>query len=104
MNLWVELDVNAPPEGDDLRIYCFKCGAKNRHEAGWRYCDDPERRRAEDLELAKMGYSREDIMMMMMMLLDKSLQASRLPKLAYECGQCRDDAVSSRTRSEANNN
>jgi hypothetical protein len=106
-NGWAELDVNRKPEGDALQIFCSKCGIKNRHDKGWRYCDSAQRRRAEELELARLGYSRSDLELMLMTLgmtreIPRLPPIPRLPQLAYECGHCRDDPVASRTRWRAN--
>ena len=37
MDGWQELVPPAYPEGDNVAVFCNKCGVKNRQDHGWRY-------------------------------------------------------------------
>ena len=80
-NEWKELVPPDYPEGDNMYVFCHKCGGKNRQDQGWRYRDDPEQTAKQADLMRKM-----DPLMAM-------LAASSLAKLTYQCAYCRDDKV-----------
>lgn len=88
MEEWAELDLENLPEGAEVRLYCSKCGCKNRQSPGWRFLrNNHARRRAEDLELQRMGYNRLALELMSASVGDFSPWA----RFTYECDLCRDD-------------
>ena len=70
---WREL-VDPEPEGKDVGVYCYRCGTRNRRDAGWRYKTRHMLQRQPEDTIAL-------------------LRALRLPitRYLYECPMCRRD-------------
>ena len=90
---WSDLQPPVFPEGDydSVAVYCQKCGRKNRLDEGWRYRDDPVRRAEETAYMSSFGLTPLFLSLYMNSNNPVGWPHQRWPRLAYECGQCRDD-------------
>jgi hypothetical protein len=80
--VWKELDVDNWPE--KCRIYCSKCGGKNRSDLGWRYSDTESTRHLVEEKTRASFASCPGLDIF-------SLMDREFARNLYECDQCRTD-------------